>query len=541
MTPTTRRDFVKTVAAAPVLLAQLNSAARAANAPADAGRTSAAASPSDRFDYVVAGAGHNSLVCAAYLSKAGYRVLVLEGQDQIGGGCRTNDKMLAGFQEDWCSSVHGLINRNPLLARNELQLDQYGYEQMHPDIVLHYPFRDGASLTVFRNDPDRTAQTIAQVSKQDAATFKRLAALQDAKTPSDANSKTLAAMTGFAVAQQVWHSPYMQAAALSGGKFNGPSGADLGSGLQAFSMLVHMAGRPIAKGGSGMLTVALGRVIEANNGVILTNMPVTGIIVEGGRCKGVECADGRQFRAGLGVISTMHVKHVLAMTPRELWGEPVAESVDLMQPEMAMFQFHYALAEPVSYKAATGGAIVSTEASLMEDAASIFVLSGDDARGELHIDDYPLQITHPSVFDTGRVPPGRGLVKIEGAMPYALKQGPEHWDEIKEEVAAAVMARYMAVTANITPDKILAKMLFSPLDIERKNASMWRGSVHGFDNRPGNFAPYRLPIPGLYQTGDCTSPGGGISGFPGRNAAELILRDQGRDIGQIVAAAAATR
>ena len=66
------------------------------------------------------------------------------------------------------------------------------------------------------------------------------------------------------------------------------------------------------------------------------------------------------------------------------------------------------------------------------------------------------------VFDTGRVPPGRGLVKIEGTMPYALKQGASHWDEIKEDVAAAVMSRYMAHTANITEDKILAKMLFQP-------------------------------------------------------------------------------
>ena len=104
-------------------------------------------------------------------------------------------------------------------------------------------------------------------------------------------------------------------------------------------------------------------------------------------------------------------------------------------------------------------------------------------------------------------------------------------------VADAVMARYMAHTANITKEKILARMLFSPLDIERKNASMWRGSVHGFDSRPGNFASHRLPIPGLYQTGDCIAPGGGIGGFPGRNAAELILRDQGLEIGKIVAAA----
>ena len=529
MMSTTRRHFVKAAAAAPALMSVLSKGVLAEASAAQSPRPPAA----ELHDYVVAGAGHNSLICAAYLSKAGYRVLVLEAQDQIGGGCRTNDRMLAGFHEDWCSSVHGLINRNPVLARNELQLDRYGYEQMHPDVVLHYPFRDGAALTVFRSDPDRTAETIAQVSREDAATFMRLART----APAELNSRTLAAMTGFAVSHQVWRSSYMQAAALSGGKFNGPNGAELGTGLQAFSMLVHMAGRPIAKGGSGALTVALGRAIEARDGIILTNMPVTGLIVEGGQCRGVECADGRQFRARLGVVSTMHPKQVLAMTPRALWGEPAAERVDLMQPEMAMFQFHYALAEPVRYRIAGGGTLGSAEASLMEDPASIFVLNGDDARGELNIDDYPLQVTHPSVFDTGRVPPGRGLVKIEGAMPYALKQGPEHWDQIKEEVAAAVMARYMARTANITQDKVLAKMLFSPLDIERKNASMWRGSVHGFDNRPGNFAPYRLPIPGLYQTGDCTAPGGGISGFPGRNAAELILRDQGQDIEHVVNAA----
>ena len=523
-----RRSFVKGAALAPALVAALGRGAQA-DSP---GTQSAGQAPAERYDYVIAGAGHNSLICAAYLSKAGYRVLVLEAQNQIGGGCRTNDTVLSGFHEDWCSSVHGLINKNPVLARNELQLDRYGYEQMHPDVVLHYPFLDGASFTVFKNDPERTAETIAQVSKKDAATFKRLAA----QAPAELVSKTLAAMTGYAVSQQVWESPHMQAAALSGGKFNGPNGAELGTGGQAFSMLVHMAGRPIPKGGSGTLTVALGRAIEAHNGVILTNMPVTGIIVENGQCKGVECADGRQFRGRLGVVSTMHVKHVLAMTPRELWPAPEANAVDLMQPEIAMFQFHYALAEPVRYKLATGGTIGSAEASLMDDPLSVFVLNEDNARGELHIDDYPLQVTHPSVFDTGRVPPGRGLVKIEGSMPYALKQGPEHWDAIKEEVAAAVMARYMAHTANITSDKILAKMLFSPLDTERKNASMWRGSVHGFDNRPGNFAPYRLPIPGLYQTGDCTAPGGGISGFPGRNAAELILRDQGLEIGKVVAA-----
>ena len=545
MTSTTRRDFVKTLAAASVLAPEITNAAQAATPASDAAKGGRALP--ERFDYVIAGAGHNSLICAAYLSVAGYRVLVLEGQDQIGGGCKTNDKMLSGFMVDWCSTTHGLINRNPLLANNELKLEHYGYELLRPDVIMHYPFRDGASLTVFQNDVERTAATIALVSKKDAETFRRMAAARKTiaptspdgadKTRVQARFKTLSAMTGFSVARQIWDSPYMQAAAVSGGKFNGPSAAELGTGMQAFSMLDHLGGRPIPKGGSGMLTVALGRLIEANAGVILTSMPVTGILIEGGQCKGVECADGRKFQAKLGVISTLHAKHLLAMTPRALWGDAMADTVDLMQPEMAMFQFHFALTEPPRYPLAGGGSISTPEASIMENAANIFLLNEDDARGELHLDDYPLQVCHPSVFDTTRVPEGRGLVKIQGPMPYALKQGPEHWDQIKDEVADAVMARYMALTANLTKDKILAKMAFSPLDLERNNATMWRGSVHAFDNRPGNFVPYRLSIPGLYQTGSCTAPGGGISGLPGRNAAEAVLRDQGRDINQVIASA----
>jgi beta-carotene ketolase (CrtO type) len=546
MVSTTRRHFL-TVAAviAPALLSELGHDARAEDVKPASDANAARAPSSERFDYVVAGAGHNSLICAAYLSKAGYRVLVLEGQPTIGGGCKTTEMLLPGFKEDWCSSTHGVITRNPMLTRNELQLNQYGYELLNPEIVLHYPFIDGVSFSVFHNDLDRTADTIAEVSKKDAQTFKRMAAARaaaspdspdsDVKTRTQAYLTTLGKMTGFAAAKQVWESPYMQAAAMSGGKFFGPLGSELGTGLQAFSMLNHMAGRPFPKGGSGMLTVALGRLIEAHGGVIMTNMPVTELIIEGGRCSGVACADGSQFRAAVAVVSTMHVKQLLTMAPRELWGEPVAGAVDLMQPELAMFSFHYAFSEPPKYPLAGGGTISSVEASIMRDATSIFTLNEDDARGELHLDDYPLQVCHPSVLDTSRVPEGRGLVKIEGSMPYGLKQGPEHWDDIKEKVADAVVTRFMAHTANLTKDKILAKEIYSPLDIERMNPSMWRGSVHAFDNRVGSFAPYRMPIPGLYQTGACTAPGGSISGLPGRNTAEIILRDQGRDITRVTA------
>jgi LSD1 subclass zinc finger protein len=542
MLPTTRRDILRAAAAAPAVIAALDLIGDGASS-AESQTAGTRSLPVERFDYVIAGAGHNSLVCAAYLSKAGYRVLVLEGHQMIGGGCKTTEILLPGFKEDLCSSCHTVILTNPLFINNELNLDKYGYELIRPDVTLHYPFSDGQSLTVFYNDLERTAASVAQVSKRDAETLRRAAAARastSALAPGDAAKlrvgtyfKRLSDMTGFAAVNEVWESPHMRAAALSGGRFFGAIGSDYGTGLQAFSMLDHMRGRPIPKGGSGMLTVALGRFIEAHNGVILTSKPVVQLIIEGGRCAGVECADGSQYRADKAVVSTIHVKHLIEMAPRALFGDAVLDGINLMQPEMAMFQFHFAFTEPPKYPLAGGGTILSTEASIMEDAASIWILGPDNVRGDLNIEDYPLQVCHPAVFDPSRVPLGYGLLKIEGNMPYSLKQGPEHWDAIKEEISDAVLTRYLRYSANLTKEKMLAKFILSPLDIERMNPSMWRGGVHHFDNRGGNFAPYRMGIPGLYQTGACTAPGGSISGLPGRNAAAAILQDQGRDIQQV--------
>jgi phytoene dehydrogenase-like protein len=531
-------------ALAPVALATSAGAVPLQQADAVPAQAAPGVSRAEGFDYVVAGAGHNSLICAAYLAKAGNRVLVLEGRAMIGGGVKTAEVLLPGFKEDLCSSSHHLIARNPLLRNNELNLRDYGYETFDPEIVVHFPFLDGASLTVFLKDPERTAATIARVSKKDAETFRRLAAArarvaalppaERVKSPEGLFFQRLEVLSGYAAARQVWESPVMQAASLSGGRWPGVAGSDAGTGAQAFSMMDHMAGRPMPKGGSGMLSVALGRVIEANNGVILTGKPVAQLIIENGKCVGVECVDGSKYRANKAVVSTIHVKHLLEMAPRELWGDALQTSVDLWQPEHAMFSFHYALSEPPKYPLAEGGTVSGAEASIMRRPESIFVLGLDQARGELTLDDYPLQIVHPSVYDESRAPPGCCTLKIEGGIPYALKEGPQHWDVIKERVADTFLSRYMRHTTNLTKDKVLAKVIMSPLDIERMNPAMWRGSVHHLDKRWGNFAPYRMPIPGLYQTGACTEGGGSVTGQPGRNAAAIILQDDGKSLEQVV-------
>src|SRR5580693_8919311 len=163
MSEITRRGFVKGAALAPLALAPFRSMAQQA-------------ATSDRFDFVFAGAGHNSLICAAYLAKGGYKVLVLEGRPTIGGGTKTAEVCLPGFKEDLCSSVHSGISNNPLMRNNELQLRDYGYgEYIESDPVMHIPFLDGASITVW-HDLDRTCETIARFSKKDAETYRRMVA-----------------------------------------------------------------------------------------------------------------------------------------------------------------------------------------------------------------------------------------------------------------------------------------------------------------------------------------------------------------------------
>ena len=545
----TRRDFAKTAALAPLALSSIAFAQSSGSGhvqPAAGKLVQAArgAARAEEFDYVIAGAGHNSLICAAYLAKAGNRVLVLEGRPMIGGGVKTAEILLPGFKQDLCSSSHHLIARNPLLRNNELNLRDYGYETFDPEIVVHFPFLDGASVTVFLKDLERTAATIARLSKKDAETFKRLATARARVTALPLAERTnspeglffqrLEVLSGFDAARQVWESPVMQAANLSSGRWTGVPGSDPGTGAQAFSMMDQLSGRPMPKGGSGMLSIALGRCIEASNGVILTSRPVAQLMIEQGKCVGVECLDGSKYRARKAVVSTIHVKHLLGMAPRELWGDALTASVELWQPELAMFVFHYALSEPPQYPLADGGHVTGAEASLMERPESIFVLTSDQARGELTLDDYPLQIVHASAYDSTRVPPGCCTLKIEGGLPYALKEGPQHWDEIKEQVADTFLTRYMRHTKNLSKDKVLAKVIMSPLDIERMNPAMWRGSVHHRDKRWGNFAPYRMPIPGLYQTGACTEAGGSVTGLPGRNAAAIILQDDGKTLEQIV-------
>src|SRR5215471_15904761 len=128
---------------------------------------------SETFDVVVAGAGHNSLVAAAYLARAGLSCLVLEARQDIGGDTSSEELTLSGFRHDSCSTAHNLIQASPVLR--ELGLAEHGLEYLHPDPVVHLPFPDGSWLTMWR-DEEQTCAEFAKFSSADAAAYRRMMA-----------------------------------------------------------------------------------------------------------------------------------------------------------------------------------------------------------------------------------------------------------------------------------------------------------------------------------------------------------------------------
>jgi phytoene dehydrogenase-like protein len=210
-----------------------------------------------------------------------------------------------------------------------------------------------------------------------------------------------------------------------------------------------------------------------------------------------------------------------------------------------MFVAHYATAQPPRFPV-DGGEIASVAAGTPQSVQRMLRVGSEFTRGLLATDDPVLLVLAPTVADPSRAPAGRHTLKVVGFQPYELAGGPQRWDQLKEEVAEANLAALRRYAPNLDQDAILASHVKSPLDLERFNPHNWHGSCHGGDMGPAQsgalrpapgWAGHRTPIPGLYQTGATTHPGGSVSAAPGRNAAMVLLRDLGFDPQEVLAGA----
>jgi len=158
-----------------------------------------------------------------------------------------------------------------------------------------------------------------------------------------------------------------------------------------------------------------------------------------------------------------------------------------------------------------------------------------------------LLVATPTLVDPSRAPHGHHTVKLLSPQSWQLPPGERDWDTLKEKHADYQVEQLRRFAPNFTDDKVIARMVHSPADFERENPHMIHGTFHGGDrglSQSGSLRPvpgwgqYRMPIPGLYQTGGTTHPGGSITGAPGRNAAMIVLEDLGTSLEQVLQAPA---
>ena len=289
------------------------------------------------FDVLFVGAGHNALVCAGYLAQAGYRVGMLERRPVVGGAVVT-EETLPGFRFDLGGSAHILIHHTPIVR--ELSLARYGLSYIDIDPLFFAPFPDGSRLFVWK-DVERTCESIAAISPQDAETYRRF--IEDWKPMAQAMADSFyQALTPLNVARtlgiesgvhkdlhrrlkailgsyghllrKTFVSPQVQALVGWMAAQSGPPPTESLSGPFAlWHPMYHCSGIKRPRGGSGMLTQALARMIAAHGGLIVTDAPVARILVEGGKAVDAETEGEERFTARRAVVSGAHIHTTLRL------------------------------------------------------------------------------------------------------------------------------------------------------------------------------------------------------------------------------------
>jgi phytoene dehydrogenase-like protein len=520
-------------------------------------------------DVVVAGAGHNSLITAAYIAMSGRSVVIVDARAIPGGGASTEEALLPGFFVDMCSTGHTLLTENPLMTGDELGLiGKFRLTYVDPDPVAHVAFPDGDTFTLWL-DVERTCAEFARFSKADALAYRRLLQEWDSvkdvfrestfnppgfgpsvdeglrKLPNGNAWLRRKALSAWDVIKHEFESRHVRAF-LMWQAFQTMTHLDLpGSGALAYSIVAGRQKRSwtMPVGGSGKLVDALVATIQSYDGKIFTGKKVERLIVEGGRCKGFVTHDGERYVGREAVVSTIHVKHLIDMAPKELWGESFTYGVETYDTGIPAFAIYLCTSQAPQFvtSAGTQTSVSAGIAGWGEDLVRVMRQIRD---GEAVRETPWVLIATPTLADRGRAPVGHHVVKLLapcGAKSFAPSG---NWADAKDDYARLMLKNARRVVPNLNDEVIKASLFRSPVEIEAENPHMIGGAYHGGDRgipysggmRPApGWAQHRMPIPGLYQTGGTTHPGGSITGAPGRNAAQVILKDFGTSIEDVVA------
>jgi phytoene dehydrogenase-like protein len=496
-------------------------------------------------DVAVIGAGHNALVAAGYLAKAGLEVAVLEAKPIIGGNTVTEELMLKGWHADSCSSAHVVIQTNPVIQDDELGLvSQYGLRYVYTEPATVLPLDDGDSFVLHRSATS-TAEEIARFSRPDAERFlemmdqwntiKAVHRRRNAGQPAGTDSAGIAyeelrRQSAWDVIRKNFEHEITRRLLMWMGfaTFQPPDRP--GTGILPLSLT---AGRlqfgwatPI--GGSGALPAALAKLISDHGGRILIDWPVSRILTSGGRAVGVETADGRRVTARRAVVSSAHL-----ITLPEMLGDAVTqdlkEATAAWRPGIPLFAVHAALPEDIRYRVG-GELITATAGGLGSPAGTLRQVEGC-ATGQPETADPWILLVSSTVADPDRAP--GGTLKLLTCAPYTLASG-ESWDDFAPRYASRLLAIVGQYVEGADEAAVLATAYETPRSLAERNVHNIGGSCHGgeFLLPSGEYVPGWQPmtaVEGLFLTGSTAHPGGSVTGWPGRNAAHAVLSAIGID------------
>jgi len=536
------------------------------------------------YDVVIIGAGHNGLVCAAYLLKAGYSVLLLEKRSVPGGAATTEEALpneAPGFKFNLCAIDHEFIHLGPVVE--ELELEKYGLEYLYCDPVVFCPHPDGKYFLGHRS-VEKTCAEIARYSERDAKKYAEytdfwqrvinamipvfnappksvvdiagnynIQKIKDLFSVIGSTDKTLDFVrTMLTSAEDIlnewFDSEFLKAPLARLAAELGAPASQKTNAVGAIMMAMrHHPGMARPRGGTGALVQALLNLVKNLGGEVLTDQHVDKVLIDDGKAVGVRVANGTEYRATKGVISNIDAKRLFLQCMDE-------SDVDAADPELrerldrrivnnneTILKIDLALSEPLRFDRYNHQDAYNIGSILIADSVKhVEVAHYEPSVGKIPDADPSMYVVMPSMLDPSLAPEGKHTVWIEFFAPYQIDgaegtglKGTGWTDELKNKVADRCVEKLAEYSPNLK-HSVIARRVESPAELGERLGS-YKGNYYHIDMtldqmvffRPlPELANYKTPIDGLFLTGAGTHPGGSISGMPGRNCARIFLHAQ---------------
>lgn len=516
----------------------------------------------NKYDFIIVGSGINSLVCAALLAKKGHKVIVLERNDRLGGCIRTEEITLPGFKHDVLSCWHPLFVTSPAYAALKDDLHNNGLEYLNTDTPTAALLPDNRFF-ILKRSREENIKNMQTLATGDGAAYTR--AMQELEQTADLSFGLLgnelwswstlrllltevyknglhglAAYFGHSLQScRAWLDKEFNAAEVKAciapwvlHTGLGPESSVSAHMARLICFTLEQAGMPVVKGGSYQIVVAFQRVIEANGGVVCTNVDVNKILVRDNTAIGVSLLAGQEYFAAKAVICNV--------TPTQLYQRlldaahvpaNIAEQTANYTYGRGDMQIHLALNEAPAWPDPALNDVAMVHVTPGLDGVSRAV---NEAERGLLPDTATICVGQPTVLDPSRAPDGKWILWLQlQELPRSIKgdaaaeiETPVDgcWNEqVREAYADRIVERLCRHIPNLKR-AIIGRCVLSPVDLENMNINLVGGDPYSGAASLEQFLLWRplratknhtTPVKRLYHIGASTHPGAGLGGVSG--------------------------